>query len=498
MKENFFLKNKINIIIILSYAVSTGFILCFHEPWGDEAEAWLIARDLDFFSMIFRQIRYCGTPFIWYTCIFPFAKLSFPYFTMSVLHWLMSVAAGSLLLFRSPFPLFLKILLLFSYYFAFEFAVVARCYTPGILLLFFIAVFYKTRFSNPIRFGILTGLLGNTNSLCAVLAAGIGLVYFIELAVYKKFSIRTFSAFIIMLISGIFVIVQLYPPDDLSNSAGIFRHFNYKYFYYAVKNAFFPAPYFCGAAVNIFALLLLTAGMAALSFSLETLLLALFSVICYAGLFVFIYPGSHRQHAFFLIMLIFLFWIERVYREKTIFSLQNLWIRRWPQLSADIMKKIFFTALAASLLLSVFHTAYTWQLEYQFPFSAGKETARFLKTLNIADTPGVGHPSWNAQAVLPWLPGLKLYYPDNEKISTFKTPDAVMIKNINMSNEDAITAADNFFSGNTNILLILRDPLPEKFKNDFTLLFRSRDDAFGICSEKYNIYFRKKPGAKIH
>ena len=41
-------KNKVNILIFMVYAIVTFIVaIIFHEKWRDEAQAWLIARDLN-------------------------------------------------------------------------------------------------------------------------------------------------------------------------------------------------------------------------------------------------------------------------------------------------------------------------------------------------------------------------------------------------------------------------------------------------------------------
>lgn len=68
-------ENKIDIIIFLIYAIVTFVItIIFHEKWRDEAQAWLIARDLDFWGII-KQMTYEGHPPLWHFILAPFAKL---------------------------------------------------------------------------------------------------------------------------------------------------------------------------------------------------------------------------------------------------------------------------------------------------------------------------------------------------------------------------------------------------------------------------------------
>ena len=44
----------------------TGFTLTYHEKWADEAQAWLIARDLSLPRIFFYELRYEGSPGLWH------------------------------------------------------------------------------------------------------------------------------------------------------------------------------------------------------------------------------------------------------------------------------------------------------------------------------------------------------------------------------------------------------------------------------------------------
>ena len=49
-------------VILLSYLIFNGILLAGHELWRDEANVWLIARELSI-SELFAQIRFQGHPF---------------------------------------------------------------------------------------------------------------------------------------------------------------------------------------------------------------------------------------------------------------------------------------------------------------------------------------------------------------------------------------------------------------------------------------------------
>ena len=85
------------------FIVLTVILAAYHEPWRDEAEAWLIVRD-ESLGEVFHRANYAGTPILWNLLQAPFAKAGAPYTTQRYLHLLIATSATGLLLFRAPFP----------------------------------------------------------------------------------------------------------------------------------------------------------------------------------------------------------------------------------------------------------------------------------------------------------------------------------------------------------------------------------------------------------
>ena len=127
------------------YGLLTALGLYYHEPWRDETHSWLIARLSQSLPQLFHNIRYEGHPVLWYLILYLVKPVSGKFEMAQVVHWLISGAAGWLLLTRAPFPYRVRILLLFSYFLFYEYAIIARNYAIGILLLFLIADQFRYR-----------------------------------------------------------------------------------------------------------------------------------------------------------------------------------------------------------------------------------------------------------------------------------------------------------------------------------------------------------------
>ena len=89
-------------VVFSGYLAFNGILLLGHEQWRDEANVWLMARELSPLSL-FGEIKYQGHPCLWYLLMMPFAKAGLPFETISfVSYTIMAVTAG-LFLWKAPF-----------------------------------------------------------------------------------------------------------------------------------------------------------------------------------------------------------------------------------------------------------------------------------------------------------------------------------------------------------------------------------------------------------
>ena len=83
----------------------TTFTLNYHEKWADEAQAWLIARDLSLPRIFFYELRYEGSPGLWHLILW-IAQHVFhaPYAALGPLGLVFATAGVAFLIFFAPFP----------------------------------------------------------------------------------------------------------------------------------------------------------------------------------------------------------------------------------------------------------------------------------------------------------------------------------------------------------------------------------------------------------
>jgi hypothetical protein len=213
-------------LTVLLYASLLALVISRHEPWADEAQAWLMARDLSPFDLFVRYLRYEGSPGLWHLLLMGPAKLGLPYCSMSILAGLLATGGILLFLTRSKVPFVPRLLLPFSFFLLYQYAVVARSYVLLPLLLFAIAALYRDRTRRIALFTLLLCLLANANLHGMLIALSLALIYALEACrqwrtletAARRRHVAALAVFGIVLS---LLVLQLFPPSDLAFATGL-------------------------------------------------------------------------------------------------------------------------------------------------------------------------------------------------------------------------------------------------------------------------------------
>ena len=168
--------------VLAAYAAVVAYAVFHHEPWFDEAQAWLVARDCDLGALCTSELRYEGHPVLWYLILKMAIACHLPYEAIGYLSGAIAVVGMGILLAKSPFPKPLAALLPFTFFLCYQYAVIARSYVLLPALLFAIAILSHGRWEKPIRWVVPLMLLANVSSHAFLIAGGIMLVHTVELA----------------------------------------------------------------------------------------------------------------------------------------------------------------------------------------------------------------------------------------------------------------------------------------------------------------------------
>lgn len=113
-------------------------VASYHEPWRDEAQAWLAVRSAESLHQLLYHASLELTGPLYYLLLWPFARLWPAAFPGAIfwISWMGTLLAVSVLLFNRRVPLWISVPALFGYLLGFEFAVIARLYGWGLAFLF--------------------------------------------------------------------------------------------------------------------------------------------------------------------------------------------------------------------------------------------------------------------------------------------------------------------------------------------------------------------------
>jgi len=167
----------IEAVVLLAYCGVLALAIPFHEAWSDEAQAWMIARDNSLWEILRYRLHYEGAPALWHILLHTLYVLHGSYSAMGWLGGALAACGIFVMLRWSPFPLLVRILLPFTFFLQYQYAVVARSYVVFPLLTFILCALYRSR-RNPLWFGLVAGLLANV-SLQGVIFSGLLLLYYL-------------------------------------------------------------------------------------------------------------------------------------------------------------------------------------------------------------------------------------------------------------------------------------------------------------------------------
>lgn len=450
--------------VILAYAALVIIGALHHEPWRDEANAWLVARDMDYWQLL-KFMSYDGNPPLWHTLLYPFAHMGFPYAAEFVIHTMVAIAMVSIFAIYSPFSKTFKLLFIFSYFMAFEYAVVARLYSLAVLILFTIAAVYRQRFQKPVLYALLVFFLYHTTIPIFGAAFALTLIFTYEIWKNKLLTLRTYIAAGIMFLGPLTFYILLRPKED-NFAFGFFARFFPSSPPRGLANSLVPGlgnylfeAFDAGTAVY---------GLSMLAVAIFVLVFILFAAsfirnktplffICTSFLwffyvYTFKYEGSTRHHGLYIIVLVFALWLQGLYADAPnsdpLYAGGRFGLRR--------ASKLLFIAC---LISSVYINFRTYYREITSNFSGVPEMARFIRDNGLASRPIAGYHSWVASGILPYNPGIRVWYAGRQDWGSFIKCDTKYFAEHELDPDGAFKIMSERFKDEPDVLFLFSEEL---------------------------------------
>ena len=389
LEEYLFSHKKIILIGALAlYVIIIFFLQLHHETEGDEGEAWLIARDTTSLKQMYAVMGYEGTPGLWHTILFPFAKSGASFSIIYVINQLFVITAIAIWLFFAPFPLLVRILLPFTHVFLTEYSVNARSYALSTCLLFVGLALYKNYYNKWLLWAIVFFLLANTNIHSTVLCCGFALMLFLNW-VFKKN--KTDGKALIIVSAGILLaIIQVLPPSDLETNMAQFKMIGQLKF---ITNRIVTGnPALSNLLYFVFLIQVMRTTKDKIQlFALLSIQLALFYV------FFFIYFGGMRHHFFLFLSILMILWIDNNKKNNHVTNL--------------FLFVIQLLMISTAIILGI--------NEWKYNGTSPKQIAEYIKTHSDSKTFIAAYPDVVINAVSPFVPKEVFYLPRANRWGTY-------------------------------------------------------------------------------
>lgn len=489
--KDILIKNKWDIIIILIYATITFIItFIFHEKWRDEAQAWLISRDLNMFQII-KQMSYEGHPPVWHIILLPFAKLGFPYLTESCISWIIMVITACLVFFKLPFKKEIKILVLLTFPFLYLYPTISRSYCLIPLAMSLIGAYYPQRKQKLIKYTLSILLLAYTHVIMLGLAGMLFLFFFLEEIFYIK---KTKSEKKKLIISIIIVAIGLLclffillgstsknteiPLNNQNDSFSIVRT---KLTIMNICKDIFGIIIYSKGFICYFILWIILALIWQLKKDNKGLLIMIISIIWQLFIYIFIFGASEQKSNTIFLIILLIAWMN-YYSED---------YKNESKLTKKIYNIVKYGFIVIMILNSINGISYI-SLEISKNYSNSKDTAVYIEE-NIQDNSVfVCLHGPTASAIIPYTNNKKFWNPYSKKYFTYVTWDKD--SNTYLTPKQAIKNIMGNFKKGENVYIIESNTL---YKNEFndlkknnylSKIFEISKDCIMTDEKYYSIY----------
>ena len=499
-------------LTVLFFAVG-AFTASHHEMWRDEIQAWLLARDSTSVFNLFANLKYEGHPGLWHLCLMPLSRITHSPVIMQMCHLLITGVTVYLFVRYAPFNWLQKLLFCFGYFVLYEYAIIARNYALGMLLITVFCVLFKERYKRFIWVGCVLFLLAHTSVHALIVTIAIGIVLCCEYVFGGRLlrplhqEIETVEdkrpiwiGFVLIGVGIITAVLQLNPPSD--TGFAVAWHFNYDTnrvndIVKLISRAYLPIPKpvlgfwgsnllttyslfqtiqipLCYFLMLLSALLFLKRPTALLTYLISTFgLLAFFYIK---------YHGSIRHHGFLFLAFLMCCWIyqdcPRINLGKTEQADMGSAIDRVFNRAKTVLVTLLLICHAIGGIIAV-------RMEHRHIFSYGKLTAEYIKSQGMQGLPMIGNKDSAVSTVVGYLQEPRqIYYPRSSRFGSFIRWDEARTPSI--SKRRVIEAAKTLSNEKSqDVLIILNGSLSanqiEQYKLSFLVKFTGstvRDEGF--------------------
>ena len=407
-----------------------------HAMWRDEVNTWLIVRDSSSLSAVIENVNYQGHPLLWALLLTLLKNMVNDPIVMQLFHLAVGISAIAIFLWRSPFSPTQKLLFTFGYIPFYQYLLICRNYSLGMLFLFGFCAVFQSRHHSYILLAILLSLMANSNAYALFIAFALAVMLAAEFVFdrecrdiyFKQAKKYDLVVSLVILLGGFLLATYIIsPPGDSTNHGGVdawLIEFNLRQLLSAIGRFFAGYTLIvpedsrwldlvgCAAIALVFFLVnlatLLKKPFALLLYTFGTIEIVAFTYLRFMG-------GGPRHYGHFWLLLIASLWLAQLFPERQFFrSLTRTRPQTWKRIDR-VQKIALMTVFWLQFLAGV---VYAYPRDLIVPFSAGRETASFLQKNQLDREFIAGSRDANMAPISAYL-GRSLYYPDLGRMGSF-------------------------------------------------------------------------------
>lgn len=342
-----------------------------HAMWRDELQAWMITQHSHSLFDLYANLKYESHPPLWYWLLALIQRFSLNPFSMQVLHLMIATLNAWLLLKYSPFSKMQRFLLVFGFYFFYEYALVSRNYALGILFVFLFCILVRLPRRNYIFLTLVLMLLSLSSIFGLILA--FAFVAFLVFEFFENYSRRDlYQISLCVLVLGItfwFSWHWMMPNPHDGYIKDLMRLHNPNKFLHSLLHVYVPCRLMHGIHsyfLQAFSLILFISSFVLFENKKSVLLLYVTGAMGMLLFFSVVDTGSFRHMGHLYILLIACCWIC---------SNPVCWAKEF---------------MLFVLLIQFILGGYAYVDNWYNVLSDGKEAAQYIKTHNLDSLPIMG------------------------------------------------------------------------------------------------------------
>ena len=413
----------------LSYIGSTH-----HELWFDEANDWLMVRS----STSFTELMHTGHPLMWSGLLFTLSHFTFNPFVMQLLNISISFIAALIFLRYAPFSTLIKVCVLFSYFFFFEYNIISRSYgITWLLLTIFCALFCSKQRNYFLLIAVLV-LLANTHAFSLLISL---VLFAVTLHSYKQEKGWNRKPLLIgcaLFAAGLlFSIITMLPhPNNLIVQESTGNYFSVERISKAISffiKGLYPLPdflsyHFWNSNFIVSHIKIVGIFLTPFIFIIPLILfydkrysLAVFyipALLIMAFMFKFqLFTGVHYMGYAFMLLTVS-FWLASGMEQVSKLHLPKVLSTRFGKL-----RTLCYTPFIASVLVcQIAAGIYAFCMDYKYPFSEGKEVSSYINSQSDKNSLVIAGPFYTGPSIGIYL-NKSIFYPDENKTCSFTPLD---------------------------------------------------------------------------